>query len=108
MSIGIGKGKSLCVPSGYRGIRLLFIIIMSVSGKYIHMNLILENAIDQTMLLGNLSAPPVFGFSFQGFRMSRTGLGMLHKFIQQLDSFLKLVGSLRFSLARSVSALGEK
>ena len=86
----------------------LLIIIMSISRKHIYVNFRLEDAIYQPVLLGYLTAPAIFGFAFQWLGMACTCLGMLHKLVEQLDSFLETSRLLHFNFARSVSASGEK
>ena len=85
-----------------------FVIIMSVSGKHIHVNFCFENAIDQAMFLGYLSAPSVFRSTFLWFRMACACLGMLHKFVQQLDRFLEAGRFTSLQLSKAASASGEK
>ena len=62
---------------------------MSIGRKYIYVNFRLEDAIYQSVLLGYLTAPTIFGLAFQRFGMACTCLGVFHKFVEQLDCFLE-------------------
>ena len=55
---------------------------MAIGGEDVHINLCLENAVNEPMLFRNLSAPSVFGFAFQRFGMPGSRLGMFYQFIQ--------------------------
>ena len=86
----------------------LFIVVVTIGGEDVHINLRLENAVNEPMLFGNLSAPSVFGFAFQRFRMSGSRLGVFHKLVQQFDSFLETGRFTAFQLAEVGFGLGRE
>ena len=81
---------------------------MAISGEDVHINLCLENAVNEPMLFRNLSAPSVFGFALQRLRMSRPRLGVFHQLVQQFDSFLETGRFAAFQLAEVGFGLGRE
>ena len=73
------------------------IIIMPIGRKYIDMDFRLEDAIHQTVFLGDLTTPAIPGLPLQRSAIS----------LSNLTAFLKDAGSLRFSLASPSWASGE-
>ena len=67
----------------------LFVIIMSICGKHIDMNLCFKNPIYEPMLFCYLATPTPFWFSFQRFWMACSRLGMNFKFLDKTTRFSK-------------------
>ena len=86
----------------------LLVVIMPIGGNDIYMNFCFKDTINQTVFLGYLSTPTIFGFTFQWLGMACASFGMKTSSLINFVAFLKMEGSLRFSLARSPSASGEK
>ncbi len=80
---------------------------MSIGRKHIYVCFCLEDAIYQPVLLGYLTTPTIFGLSSQWIGPVPVW-GCSTSSLSNLTAFLKLVGSLRFNFARSVSDSGEK
>ena len=81
---------------------------MTIGGEDIHIDFSLENTVNKPMLFGYLSAPTVFGFSFQGLGMSGSRLGMFYKLVQQLDSLLETGRFAPFQFAKVSFGLGRE
>lgn len=66
----------------------LFVVVMTVGCKHINMNLRIEDAVNEPVLLCYLATPSTFGLAFQRFRMSQSGFRMLIKFTNEFHRFL--------------------
>ena len=64
----------------------LFVIVMAVGSKDFYMDFRLEDTIDKSVPLRNLSAPTFFWFPFQWLRVPQTCLGMFVEFTNKLYS----------------------
>ena len=72
---------------------LLFVVVVTVCSEDENYHFIFEDAVNQSMLLCNLSAPSTFRLAFQRLRMTCPCLGMLS---QLLNETLNLGKSLWF------------
>ena len=56
------------------------IVVMPVGREHVNMDFFFKNTINESMLLGDFSAPSPFWLSFQWLRMPKSCLGMVIKF----------------------------
>jgi len=63
--------------------RNLFVIVMAVCGKNVHIHLDLKDTVHETMLLGDFPAPSSYGAPLQWFRMAKSCFGMNLQFFYE-------------------------
>ena len=63
---------------------------MSIGRKHIYVYFCLEDAIYQPVLLGYLTTPTIFGFTFQRFRVTCTHLRVYYALAYQLQMRLEV------------------
>lgn len=62
---------------------------MAIGSEYKHKNRILENAVNQTVFLGDAATPTSFWRTFEWFWMTCATSGVFHQFCEHLHYFLK-------------------
>jgi len=85
----------------------LFVVVVSVGGKDVHVHLGFEDTVDKAVLLGDFAAPAVRRLPFQGFRVAGAGLGWVRSSSIKRDAFAKALGSLLANRTRSILTLSE-
>jgi len=69
------------------------IIIMPIGREHINVDFRLEDAIHQTVFLGNLTTPAILGLPLQWLRMSQPCLWMVVKFADKPQRLIVTLGS---------------
>ena len=67
----------------------LFVVVMAVGRKDIYMDFSLKDLIDKSVFPRYLPAPLSTTVTLQRFWMARACTGMMHQFVNQLNSFIK-------------------
>lgn len=79
--------KKLSNTKGQR--RGSFVLIVPIGGENVNVDFLFKDSIHQSMLLGNLTRPSVFGLSFERLRMTCAGSGVTGNLVEQLNRFSK-------------------
>ncbi len=73
---------------------------MAVCRKNINMDFCFENAVNKSVLFGNLSAPPIFGLAFQRLGMSSSSCGVYDNLVEKFNGFFETFRLVSFQFGK--------